>query len=74
LDRNNIRQPQPSNPRYEPTLTAEDEAEEWGQPRNKGKKKTNKRRELVFDENRGEVVARRKHKRRGNQDWNSDDE
>ncbi|MBX3064267.1 MAG: transcription termination factor NusA [Anaerolineae bacterium] len=82
LRRDNIRQQpqaqaQPAaqgQPRYEPTLTAEDEAEEWGQPRNKGKKKTNKRgRELVFDERRGEVVAKRKHKRKGN-DWGVEDE
>ena len=44
--------------------------EDWGQPLNKGKKKKNKKgRELVFDEQRGEVVSRRKRKGNRGTEW-----
>jgi hypothetical protein len=47
-----------------------DEDEDWGQPLNKGKKKKNKKsRELVFDEQRGEVVSRRKRKGNRGGEW-----
>jgi len=46
----------------EPAPSSEDTADK------KGKKKTKKDRELTFDESRGEVVARKKHKR-GDETW-----
>jgi N utilization substance protein A len=49
------------------SLEAEDETEAVG--KKKGKKGKQKRRELVFDEDRGEVVVRRKRKGGRGRDW-----
>lgn len=54
-------------------VDADDDGEDWGQPLNKGKKKKNKKgRELVFDEQRGEVVSRRKRKGNRGGEWDVD--
>jgi transcription termination/antitermination protein NusA len=57
----------------EPVVEAEgfvaDGAEEGDEKDKKGKKGKNRRRELVFDERRGEVVAKRKRKGGRARDW-----
>jgi N utilization substance protein A len=62
---------------YEPYVEP-DEAEEEETPGDKkkkgGKKGKNRRRELVFDERRGEVVAKRKRKGGRARDWTDFDE
>lgn len=69
---------QPGQPRFEAIPVPDSDTDDYGQPRNKGKKKGKKTgdkgRELVFDERRGEVVARRKRKDNRIGDWAGDDE
>jgi N utilization substance protein A len=69
---------QPAQPRVDLNVDPDTETDDYGQPRNKGKKKSKKAgvkgRELVFDERRGEVVARRKRKDNRVGDWADDNE
>jgi N utilization substance protein A len=52
-----------------------EDTDDYGQPRNKGKKKSKKQgRELVFDERRGEVISRRKRKGNRRGEWGEGEE
>ncbi|MGB8645168.1 MAG: transcription termination factor NusA [Anaerolineae bacterium] len=70
--------PAPSEP--EPTFEqalAQFEAETEGESDERSKKRKEdraKRRQLVYDEKLGKVIAKAKHKGRGDQDWSEDEE
>ena len=55
-------------------LAEEDEEDVSGEKKKGAKKGKNRRRELVFDERRGEVVAKRKRKGGRAKDWQNYDE